>query len=674
MKKYLKSLFSFFTAIALFTIVGCEKVENNTLAATGNVAITSVSPGAEFPEETVTLQGVDFNQVQFLFLDEVQVDFQLSGEDLTFVIPAGTTPGMKTITLAMAQNYRVTSQIEVLLRPVPVIQDFDAYVAPGGDLVITGLSFNPEYNVEVFIDGMSAPITAQTNTSLTVTVPAGVPDDEPLDLEITSIHGSTTASTAFIARESLVENSTLSEGSGDDFTGWEKKNGGDGMTEVTGSEAYGGGRSMRVEGSGTADAWRTQLGSSFTVLTVGEEYTAMLWAKSEEAGGQMRVSVSEWNNSNGDDFFYGDTYEIGTSWQLYTWTFTAQATVNGDHRLVLDMGHTPVPLLIDHIAIVEGAFGGSSEAPTLIANGGFEEGIGTAWEVSNGDITETSDPDQVHCGSNAIRVVGDGAGDGWRTQIIADGVELTEGEEYVIRLWAKAEGPDGEISVSVSRWMDSNGDDYFYSDPVVVTAGEWNEYSWTFTAGTTSNGVHNVVLDLGRSAQTYYIDDVSLKENVPPTNILDPDNAGFENGIDGGWEVSNGDITLTTDPAQVYEGTSAIHVVGDGAGDGWRTQIIADGVELTEGNNYGIKLMAMAEGPDGEISVSVSRWMDSNGDDYFYSDPVVVAEEWTEYTWTFTAGTTSNGVHNVVLDLGRSAQTYYIDNVILYEIPEFECE
>ncbi len=664
MKKYIKLLFSFIMMAILITAVSCDDDDGVADGSgTGNVSISSVTPDPQFQDKEVTLEGTGFDEVQFIFVGDKQAQFTLVGNTLTFIVPINATVETNAIvTLAMLENYRVTTTMEVLLRPVPVIERFTPYVAIGGDLVMSGTGFNIDYDLSVTIGDVPATITSQTNTDLTVTVPGGIPDDEALTIAITSIHGVGETNTAFIARDGLVENSDLYDGEGDDFTNWEKKNGGDGMTQITGEEAYGGGRSMRVVAPGT-DAWRTQFGSSFTILTEGEEYTVIVYAKGEESGGEMRVSVSEWNNSNGDDFFYGDFVELSTTWEAYTWTFVAGTTVNGDARLVLDMGSSQVPLLVDHMTIVAGALGVGGEKPNLLANPGFEDGE-TGWELANGDLSLTSD--DAYCGDNSIKAVGDGAGDGWRTQLIADGVELTEGIDYEITLWAKAEGVEGNISVSVSRYLDGNGDDYFYSSTVEVTE-DWAPYSWIFTAGTTSNGVHNVVLDLGRDAQTYYIDEVSIREYVEPVNLLV--NGDFEDG-ETGWELANGDLSLTTDEAN--SGTSSIKAVGDGAGDGWRTQLIADGVELTEGTRYKVTLMAKAESadPEGNISISVSRYLDGNGDDYFYSGTEEVAEDWTQYSWTFIAGTTSNGVHNIVLDLGRDAQTYYIDDVVLSEFSD----
>ena len=47
--------------------------------------------------------------------------------------------------------------------------------------------------------------------------------------------------------------------------------------------------------------------------------------------------------------------------------------------------------------------------------------------------------------------------------------------------------------------------------------------------------------------------------------------------------------------------------------------------------------------------------------------------EWAQYTWTFVAQDPPSGSQHIVLDLGRSAEVFFIDDVVVYEIPAFMC-
>ena len=224
------------------------------------------------------------------------------------------------------------------------------------------------------------------------------------------------------------------------------------------------------------------------------------------------------------------------------------------------------------------------------------------------------------------------------------------------------------ISVSVSRWNNSDGSDYFYGDPVTLT-DEWAEYTWKFTAQDPPSGVQHLVLDLGRTAAVFFIDDISVKEVTPTISLLP--NGGFEDDLTS-WEVLNGTFDITTDADQVASGSKALLVTGAG-GNPWDTQMAADHLELVAGNQYGISLKAKAAAPDVMISVSVSRWNNSDGSDYFYGDPVTITEEWAEYSWTFTAQDPPSGMQHLVLDFGRTAAEFYVDDIVIFEKPAFEC-
>src|SRR5690606_1382358 len=243
-----------------------------------------------------------------------QASFELNDDTINFVVPEDAEVGNNKIVLSMEDNSKVQLSFRVLPWLLPRIQEFDAFVPVGGELVITGRKFNPENDPRVTIGGIEAEIVSNTNTELVVIVPDGIPDDEAHEIEITTSYGSTTTKTAFVARENLLMNSQLNEGSGNDFTHWEKLIGGDGMTGKTGAAAYGTGRSMRVVGAG-GNPWDTQLASIGVPLTFGAEYTVVIWAKAESVDPSPTISfsVSQWDG-NGADYSYSDIIEIGNQW------------------------------------------------------------------------------------------------------------------------------------------------------------------------------------------------------------------------------------------------------------------------------------------------------------------------------------------------------------------------
>lgn len=644
-----------FAMLAMMLVVGCSKDDEDEQGPT--VSIESMDPGAVIQGETFRLKGQNLNTVLHIFIGTEEAPFVEDGNDLIVTVPATADPGEATITLAMINNYRVTSTLEVVATPIPIVTAFDAFVPIGGDLVFEGL--NLDNNTSVMIDGVSATITSNTGNEMIVTVPDGIPDNLPLEIEIMTSFGELDIPTPFIARENLLVNGQLEDGEGDDFAGWEKLNGGDGMTSVIGEDAFGGGRSMRVVGA-ASNPWNTQFASTPVELEFEGQYTILFWAKAEAEGAIMRVSQSQWDG-NGADYFYGPDVMLETEWKAYSFPLTVGKDLP-THRSVFDMGHTDIPFLIDHLALVPGTIdfsGVTGEKPEILTNSGFEEGM-TGWEILNGAFETTMA--EAYCGSSSLTATGVG-GNPWDVQIAvaADGAPvLSVGTMYELGFWLKAAGPDGVMRASVSRW-DGNGDDFFYTPDVTATE-EWAYHSFVFEAAATNSGVHQVVLDFGSTTQTFFIDEVSVKE-YEPTSIID---GSFENGMDG-WEILNGDFfTATMDEA--YAGSSSLTATGVG-GNPWDVQIaLAEGVAptLEPGTMYKMSFWAKAAGPDGVMRASVSRW-DGNGDDFFYSPDITVAEDWTLYSFVFEAQATNSGIHQIVLDFGATTQTFFVDNVLLYE-------
>ena len=657
MKKSIKKIFYLFTIIAM--VVSTVSCNNNEPFAGVNVDGSDVMSG--YPLDPVTLQGTNFDLVQFVFVGDVQAEFQLGDGTLTFVIPESAAIGTTTVTLAMADNYRVTYPFEVLLTPVPIVQGFDkAYAAAGETITITGTSFNAEYNPVVTIGGMEAAITSNTATQLVVTVPSGVSETEYLDVTVTNNFGSGTAPTAFVALHDYLANSQLNEGSGNDFTGWQKLNGGDFMTELTGGDAYGGsGRSLRVEPAG-GNPWDRQLASDPVVLELGATYTVIFWAKAEGPGAGMRISVSQYNSYGaGSDYFYSSDMEISASaWTPYTVTFTVTKDLP-DHKIVFDMGAYSVPFAIDHMALVPGSFSAVTGPPELLTNGSFEDGL-TGWTTLNGshDISTT----EAYCGSQSMTATG-AASNPWNTQLASDPMDMVEGTDYEISFWAKAAGPGGIFRISMSQY-DGNGSDFFYS-PDLDIPEDWTYFSFVVNAAHVPSGEYRLLFDMGATDQTFFLDAVSVKEYEFTGSLVA--NGGFEDGLTG-WTTLNGSHDIST--TEFHSGSASMTATG-AASNPWNTQLASDPMDMVEGNVYKISFWAKAAGPGGVFRISMSQY-DGNGSDFFYGPDLDIPEDWTYYTFIVTAAHVPSGEYRLLFDMGATDQTFFLDDV---EVTEYNaCE
>src|SRR5690606_22296381 len=147
MLKSTKILSLLLTVILIVFVTGCEQDDS----VTPEVVINSVEPNVIHPGDQVNLQGENFNEVLFVFLDKDQIPFQLNGDIITVTIPSsGGSLGEKTLTLVMPDGYIVTSEISVIPRPIPIIEAISPSAAQEGEEVtIKGTSLDNLQSVHI---------------------------------------------------------------------------------------------------------------------------------------------------------------------------------------------------------------------------------------------------------------------------------------------------------------------------------------------------------------------------------------------------------------------------------------------------------------------------------------------------------------------------------------------
>lgn len=498
MKNFKNIILSLLALIIAISFSGCEEDDGSV----GNVEIMNMSTNSAFPLEDVTIEGAGFNTVQFVFVGTRQATFQLEGNTLTFQVPNSASPGMNTVTLAMANGYRVTTELEVLVRPIPVINTISPSAANSGEQVtITGVSLG---NVEtVTVGGVEAEIVSAEVEELVFTIPAGLPANLPAVINLVSSGGEASSESIFYVGENLIANSDLELGDGDNFINWGKFNGADLLTATTAEgEAYAG-RTLRAEAFG-GDAWRTQFVSDAATTQVDVEYTLFMWIKAESGTGSMRFSTTPNAQYSGD-------YEITDEWQQIQWVFTANEPAT---QIALDMGLVEGAVyFVDNVTLIE--TGAAAPQPTnVLLNGGFEDGDGdefTNWNKFNGGelMTATTDDGEVRSGSRALRAVGAGE-QPYFTQLASDEMTTISGVEYTASMWIRAEAGSPGVGGTV-RFSTAAGAGAQYGGDFTVSE-EWQEVVFTFTA---NDVLTRIVLDLGATEDAvYFIDDVSVLE--PP--------------------------------------------------------------------------------------------------------------------------------------------------------------
>ncbi|MGI4761463.1 MAG: T9SS type A sorting domain-containing protein [Janthinobacterium lividum] len=142
----------------------------------------------------------------------------------------------------------------------------------------------------------------------------------------------------------------------------------------------------------------------------------------------------------------------------------------------------------------------------LVSNAGFESGLAgwTTLNATGATITANTVAADAHTGSGSLKVVNPTAqpGSQWKVQVTSAAFATTIGKQYVISYWVRAAAAGGSIRLSTGP----SGAQY-QADQAIGTA--WQQVSWTIPATLAST---TFLFDMGQVANTYYIDDVSVKE------------------------------------------------------------------------------------------------------------------------------------------------------------------
>ncbi|MGC8751774.1 endo-1,4-beta-xylanase [Hydrotalea sp.] len=155
-------------------------------------------------------------------------------------------------------------------------------------------------------------------------------------------------------------------------------------------------------------------------------------------------------------------------------------------------------------------------ATELLANPGFELGAATTfsnwstYNAANGaTISVTTTPSQVHSGTRAMMVVNPVANPGsqWKVQVASDLFNTVVGQQYTISYWVYAASTGGSIRLSTQT--SGGGSAQYQADQNIGTS--WQLVTWTITANSTQT---RILFDMGQAANTYYIDDASVKQVV----------------------------------------------------------------------------------------------------------------------------------------------------------------
>lgn len=327
---------------ATILMVGCNDDEPITYSvADVSTMVTGFSSDVTGPGAALTIQGSEMDKVSRVFIGNVVVTSasftEVTPSSISFSVPLTVSLGESDVLIVYDGNRRAFKKITVVA--LPAISAFTPTSAAAGDQVtIVGTNLNDTYVYGVNIGGVDAEITSQSADALTFIVPAGFATNK---ITLVSPAGEVNSATDLMScadnadgiecKTALNPNPGFEVGTGDDFTGWGKWNGGTLMTATTvPGEYYSGTRALKVtrDGSLGSGQWRIQLANDPSTWEVGASYTVYMWAKASAPGASLRVSTNP-------SAMYTADQEVPTTWTLLAFNFPAANEPSS--RVVLDL-------------------------------------------------------------------------------------------------------------------------------------------------------------------------------------------------------------------------------------------------------------------------------------------------------------------------------------------------
>lgn len=314
-----------------------------------------------------------------------------------------------------------------------------------------------------------------------------------------------------------------------------------------------------------------------------------------------------------------------------------------------------------------------SSGTNVLDIAGLKSGTFTNWArnnvgkgittVANAGLTSTSVAVQLASSASSSAA--------YSLQLTSPNVPIVSGHNYEISFYIKSDiAGKGRISFGSTLTNQYPYKDWFSTGAAWVeaftTTSSWQQVKIKLAPGDFKAGSTNFQfnIDLGYLPNVTYLIDantIAVVDLDAPTGIVNLiPNGTFNAGITG-WTRANGatDALSLAAAANAYEGNGAMKVVNATSTptEQYKTQI--NGLfssTLTAGKNYTISYMIRSEAT-GSVRCSTTPQALAN-----YQGDQATSTAWKLIEWKITAKGGETGFN---FDLGGTAGTYYIDNVMV---------
>lgn len=295
----------------------------------------------------------------------------------------------------------------------------------------------------------------------------------------------------------------------------------------------------------------------------------------------------------------------------------------------------------------------------LLNNGDFETGNLTGWSGWGNSSTRACQPGAGVDGSYGAVLVNPKDANSYSAQFCQDlSSALVVGKKYIIRFKAKSSVGAGQIQFCVQQPSGSYPAEGYNTFNVGTS---WTTCEYEFTVAS-HDALTRICLNFGAVASTYDIDNVEFGEKVedPMTNIMSGDASDFEGGTRGSWgswgNSSTGGVTEGG-----YNGSKYCMILTNPTdANQWSAQCAYTFSDaIINGKTYIIQFWAKSNVDGAPLQFQVQNSKTYGSQEGYHT--FTLGTSWVKYEYEYTCG--KDGVDRILLNFGKNAASYYIDNI-----------